>query len=366
MRDYKCGTDTRPVPLTLLFALLFACLASAMPAFGSGAAASGGRPAKPPQGGAIASDPVLGVTYVAQPISNTIFALRAADSTVLGVLDVAPSPAGLAVDSQARLLYVASDTAGVITVFSEVTRHVVRVMAVGGRPSGIAVDEKGKVLLVTDAFSGAVRGFSLAAKPKPPTLVLDVGPGADLSPILLPISAPMGARVAIWGRGFAPKEGVNAYWGLTALTGAHADGHGFVLIHFTVPARTHLGKQLIVLIGKRSTHSESALLTVIKPPPPPKPAPVIKPAPPSVLERLLTHRLALVVPTKVAVGPLKKLAGKKVGVAIPAFGLETAVAVLCLLLILRMRRRRMKKAKSRGNSTPGATAGSPRTLKGAA
>jgi len=76
-----------------------------MPAFVNGAAAaSGGKPAKPLQGGAIASDPVLGVTYVAQPISNTIFALRAADSTVLGVLDVAPSPAGLAVAKDGSLL----------------------------------------------------------------------------------------------------------------------------------------------------------------------------------------------------------------------------------------------------------------------
>jgi hypothetical protein len=367
MGDFTSGTCARNLVLNPLWVRLLACLLVIMPALAPiTAAASAGKPAKPLQGGAIASDPALGVIYVAQPISNTIFVLKDDGSTVLGVLDVAPSPAGLAVDSRARLLYVASDRAGVVTVFSEVTRHIVRVMAIGGRPAGIVLDEKGKALLVTDGLSGTVRSFSLAAKPKPPTLVLDVGQGADLSPILLPTSASMGARVAIWGRGFAPREMVHVYWGLTALTGAKADVHGFVVVHFTLPTHSHLGKQLIVLIGKQSTHSESALLTVIKPPPPPLPAPVIKPAPASVLQRLGTRRIAVVVPAQVAIGPLKKIAGKKVGIAVPAFGLEVAVAILCLLLILRMRRRRMKKARSMKNAGPGPTAGSPRTLKGAA
>ncbi len=365
MRDYTCGTDARRPRCTLLVVLLFACLAPALLGPTTvAAAASGGKLVKPLQGGAIVSDSALGVLYVAQPISNTIFVLKADDSRVLGVLAVSPSPAGLAVDSRKRLLYVASDTVGVITIFSEVTRHVVRVMAVGGRPAGIALDAKGTALLVTDGRSGTVRRFSLAAKPTPSTLVLDVGQGADLSPILLPSSAPMGTRVAIWGRGFAPRETVKAYWGLTALAGIQvADARGFVVAHFIVPAHTHLGKQLIVLIGKHSAHSESALLTVIKPPPPPKPAPVIKPPPPSVLQRLVTRRLVLVVPAKIAVGPLKKLAGKKVGMDFPAFGLEVAVAILCLLLILRMRRRRMKKMRPAARGEP---AGAPRTLKGAA
>ncbi len=370
MRDFRSGASARNLLLNPLLVRLLACLLLIMPALAPiTAAASTGKPAKPPkplQGGAIAADPALGVMYVAQPISNTIFVLKDDGSTVLGVLAVAPSPAGLAVDSRAHRLYVASDTAGVVTVFSEVTRHIVRVMAVGGRPDGIALDAKGKSLLITDGLSGTVRSFSLAAKPKPPTLVLDVGQGADLSPILLPTSASMGTRVAIWGRGFAPREMVHVYWGLTALTGAKADAHGFVVVHFTLPTHSHLGKQLIVLIGKQSTHSESALLTVIKPPPPPLPAPVIKPPPPSVLQRLGTRRLAVVVPAKVAIGPLKKLAGKKVGIAVPAFGLEVAVAILCLLLILRMRRRRMKKVRSMKNAGPGPTVGSPRTLKGAA
>ncbi|MGH2345363.1 MAG: YncE family protein [Chloroflexota bacterium] len=351
--------------LTLLV-LIVAGLLSALCGGARSAEARGAVPPKPPQGGAIAADPTLKVIYLAQPISNNVFVLSADGSTVLGVLQVPPSPMGLAIDTRAHLLYVASGQAGVVTVFDEYTRHVKRVLPIGGRPAGLILGDKGHRLLVTDSASGIVRGISLAAKPIPPTQILDLGPGADLSAILVPGSAPRGARVVIWGRGFAPGERVEAYWGLKPLAGIRADDAGMVLTHFPVPRKAQLGRQLIVLIGQHTTHSESALLTVIKPPPPPKPAPVVKPVPKPLLQRLLAPRLVLVVPSAVGVGPLKSLSGTHKGIVLPAFGLEAAVALLGLGLILRMKRRRKRRVRS-GKEAGGMGAADPaRTLKGAA
>lgn len=341
--------------------LLAALLGGTQPA-----AARGVVPPTRLQGGAITVDPTLNVLYLAQPMSNSVFVLSADGSTVLGVLRVAPSPTGLAVDSRAHLLYVSSDRAGVITVFNESTRHVARVLSIGGRPAGLILDEKGRRLLVTDGSSGTIRGIALTAKHPRPTPILDLGPGADRSPILVPTSAPIGARVVVWGRGFAPGERVEAYWGLTPLIGTRADDVGIVLTHFPVPRHVHLGKQLIVLIGRHTTHSESALLTVIKPPPPPKPKPVVKPVPKPLLQRLLAPRLVLVVPTAVGVGPLKKLSGTHNGISVPTFGVEAAVALLCLGFILRMKRRRKKRSRAVKQASEDGASGSAPTLKGAA
>ncbi|MGH2411401.1 MAG: YncE family protein, partial [Chloroflexota bacterium] len=311
--------------------------------------------------------PSLGVTYLAQPISSTVFVLSSKDSALLGVLKVPPNPAGLAVDSRLHLLYVSSDPAGVITVFDEKTRHIARTMSIGGHPSGLSLMNKGRALLVTDSISGTIQELPLGPHGGPPIELLDVGPGADATAMLSPVSAPDAARILVWGRGFAPGEAVEVYWGLKPLVRAHADGAGMVMTHFIVPRRGHLGQQLIVLIGRHTTHSESTLLTVIKTPPPPKRVPVKPIAPKPLLQRLLGPKLMLVVPTAVALGPLKKLAGPKSSLGISAFELEAAVAMVCLVLIMRMRRRRRKKAATVDGSPRGrGKSGPPRALKGAA
>jgi len=346
----------------LLAGLAPALLGSVRPA-----AASTHAVAARAQSGAIALDPTLGVTYLAQPVSNTVFVLSSKDSSLLGVLDTPPSPTGLAVDSRKHLLYVSSDRTGVVTVFNEKTRRVIRTLAIGGHPAGLSLMNKGQALLVTDSESGTIQELPLGAKGGSPIELLNVGPGADSSAMLSPSSAPKGTHVLAWGRGFAPGEAVEAYWGLTPLVRARANGTGMVRAHFIVPRRAPLGQQLIVLIGQHTTHSESTLLTVIKTPPPPKRIPVKAPPPKPLLQRLLGPKLMLVVPTAVAVGPLKKLASSKSSIGIPAFELEAAVAVVCLVLILRMRRRRRKKAATVDGSPRGrGKSGPQRALKGAA
>jgi hypothetical protein len=351
----------------LLLVPLLAGMAPALLGSVRPAAAAGHAVATRAQSGAIAVDPSLGVTYLAQPVSSTVFVLSSKDSSLLGLLAVPPSPAGLAVDSRLHLLYVSSDTTGVITVFNEKTRRVVRAMAIGGHPSGLSLINKGRALLVTDSASGTIQAVPLGLHDGPPIELLNVGPGADATAMLSPGSAPAGTRVLTWGRGFAPGEAVEVYWGLKPLVRARADSAGMVTTHFIVPRHGHLGQQLIVLIGRHTTHSESTLLTVIKVPPPPKRMPVKPVAPKPLLQRLLGPKLILVVPTAVAVGPLKKLAGPKSSLGIPAFELEVAVALVCLVLIIRMRRRRRKKAATVDGSPRGrGKSGPPRALKGAA
>lgn len=345
----------------LLAGLLPALLGTIRPV-----AASPKPVAAPSQGGAIALDPSLGVTYLAQPFSNRVFVLSSKDAGLLGVLSVPPHPAGLAVDSRLHLLYVASDAAGVVTVFNERTRHVTRTLPIGGHPAGLSLADKGRTLLVTDSAAGTIRQLSLAANAAPPVTVFDAGSGADQSPMLIPSSGSVGTHVMAWGRGFAPREPVQVYWGLAPLVRVQSDQFGMVMASFRVPRHARLGRQLIVFIGQRTTRSGSALLTVVSPPPPPRKAPIKKPAPKPILQRLLGPKLVLAIPTPMAIGPLKKLGSGKGGITIPAFALEAGVALVGLGLILRMRRRRRKKAAARGSTRGPGSPGPPRALKGAA
>jgi len=351
----------------LLFVPLLAALAPMLLGSARPAEAAGHVGAGRAQSGAIALDPSLGVTYLAQPVFSTVLVLASRNSALLGVLKVPPSPAGLAVDSRLHLLYVSSDSAGVITVFNEKTLRVAKTLPIGGRPSGLSLMNKGRDLLVTDSASGTIQEVPVGSKGGPPIQLLNVGPGADAGAMLAPAAAPTARRILVWGRGFAPGEAVEVYWGLKPLVRTAADQAGMVMTHFIVPPRAPLGRQLIVLIGRHTTHSESTLLTVIKTPPPPKRVPVKPVAPKPLLQRLLTPKLILVVPTAIAVGPLKKLAGPKSSLGISAFELEAAVALVCLVLIMRMRRRRRKKAATVDGSPRGrGKSGPPRALKGAA
>jgi hypothetical protein len=290
--------------------------------------------------GVMEQDPGLHRIYAAQPSTNKIFILDSNGLSLINVFGVPRTPVAMVVDRATHHVWVASDAAGVLTEFDGVTLQKVSTTRVGGHPGGLALVDGGSTLLISDKVTGVIQQRSVRSKVGAPKDVTTMGPVVSSTAVLSPAQGYADHKVLIWGRNFTPGERVQVSWGIVPLTTLKADEIGSVAGQFVVPKRADLGLHLVVLQGRTSTRAESAILTVVPTPPPPKlkVKKVVVPKP-SLMRRmqiLLDSTIVLAPPAILARGPLSSLRTK-----IPAMYLVVAYVICTIVLVvLRVRRKR--------------------------
>ncbi len=88
----------------------------------------------------VASNPVTGVVYVADPLSNHISVINSTSNTVVTNVTVGTLPWGIAVDYANNVIYVTNYGSGTVTVINGATNTVTATILVGTNPEGIALN----------------------------------------------------------------------------------------------------------------------------------------------------------------------------------------------------------------------------------
>lgn len=325
-------------------------LALWLSACSSGAVAVAG----PAQSGAIVQDTKTGLVFIAVPVGNSVMVLATAGMSMKAVLKVPPTPSALSLDPHLNRLYVSSDAAGVISVFDSRTFRLLEQRTIGGHPGGLALTAYGKILMVTDSVSGAVLRMTAEPKLGYPAQSATLGP--DALPLLAPSTLPSGASTLIWGRGFQANEAVDVYWGVNLLKRVLADSAGIVTTNVTVPKASDLGLHLLILIGQSSTHSASALVSVVHAALPASKV-LLKPKAPAhsimdTVKTLLKPRVSISLAALPAIGPIKSFQHMKPVGGIPVMPILIALVAATSVLLFNMGRKRRKRVKAAPQQAP--------------
>jgi YVTN family beta-propeller protein len=111
----------------------------------------------------IASDPTLGMVYVADPGSNNITVIDSVSNTVVTTIGVGTLPWGIAVNPVTNLVYVTNYGSDTVTVIDGSTNTVITTIVVGDQPEGIAVNPLLHTAYVADSGSNAVSVINTTA-----------------------------------------------------------------------------------------------------------------------------------------------------------------------------------------------------------
>ncbi len=133
----------------------------------------------------IASDPIAGMVYVADPASNHISVIDSSNNTVVATVAVGTLPWGVAVDSVSatHLIYVSNYVSGTVSVIAGNNNTVIRTIAVGTHPTGIAVNPSNNRLYVANSGSNTVTVISTLTNAVIKTIVVGTIPqGVAIGP----------------------------------------------------------------------------------------------------------------------------------------------------------------------------------------
>jgi YVTN family beta-propeller protein len=125
--------------------------------------------------GAVASNPVTGRVYVAEPNANHISVINNATNSVVAIIPVGSQPWSMAVDTVANLIYVANLGSGSVSVINGATNTVINTIPLGTSPWGIALNQPAGKLYVTDATTNDLYIVNTTTE----TLITTVAVGAS-------------------------------------------------------------------------------------------------------------------------------------------------------------------------------------------